>query len=214
MIPLYAKLEILPLNDLIYQQKSIFMHNLHYGNLPFTLSGYCYQPNHSQGTRYTANTNYFLPYARTNRGQTSIRFAGPKVWATVPTDLKEIAFKKPFSRKMKEHLVSILKTKSENMPKNTHQIINRGNFCELQAIFDTSYDDDYEFFGFLDPNMEALFDSDDETEDFLGFSNFDLLEALFSSNDENHEFLGFGTPLTLESLFNCDSDNEEDFFGF
>ena len=81
------------------------MHNLHYKNLPFALSVYCQQPEHRYSTRYMTSHNYVLPRATTNRGQKSIKFAGPKVWAEIPKHLKEVAFRKPFSRKLKEHIL-------------------------------------------------------------------------------------------------------------
>ena len=115
--PLYSSLKILPLDEQLLLQKSTFMHCLHYKNLPFTLKNYCHQPEHRYPTRYKTSGNYVLPNSKTNRGQCSIKYTGPKAWARVPDELKEIAFRKPFSRKFKEHLLKI--THVEMPPKQT-----------------------------------------------------------------------------------------------
>ena len=52
---------------------------------------YCQQPEHRYATRYKTAGNYVLPNSKTNRGQCSIKFTGPKAWAKVPNEYKEIA---------------------------------------------------------------------------------------------------------------------------
>ena len=99
LAPLYSALKILPLHKLLFLQRSIFMHNLHYKNLPFALGVYCHQPEHRYATRYTTSKNYVLPPVSTNRSKGSIKFSGPKAWAKVPKHLKDIAFRKPFTKK-------------------------------------------------------------------------------------------------------------------
>ena len=51
MAPLYSSLKIIPLSNLIFLQRSVFMYNLHHNNLPFTLSVYCHKPQHRYATR-------------------------------------------------------------------------------------------------------------------------------------------------------------------
>ena len=193
LIPIYANLRILPLQDQLNLQKAIFMHSFYYGTLPYTLSLYCNHPMHDYSTRYTANKNYFLPFANTNRDQTSIKFDGPKVWADVPKQLKEIAFRKPFSRKMKEYKISILVDLSKNIPSNSHQSTNDQNNCEeLKAIFDESTDSKIDFLGFDVPSLEEIFHSDDENIEFYGFDECEGIETIFDSDNENEtEFFGF-----------------------
>ena len=93
--------------------------SLQYNNLPFVFSSYCHKPLHEYATRYKTQQNYVLPCPTTNRGQRSIKFAGPKAWVEVPKQLKEIAFRKPFSKKLKEH---ILTTIFAEMPRKTSHI--------------------------------------------------------------------------------------------
>ena len=142
--PLYASLKILPLNELFFMQKSIFMHGIHYNNLPLALQMYCEQPEHRYSTRYKTSGNYVLPKSITNRGQSSIKYTGPKAWAEVPILLKDIAFRKPFSKKIKEFILGTIYV--DMPPKQTDKS-------------DT----------ILDISLSALFVSDDEEGEFYGF---------------------------------------------
>ena len=86
---------------------------MHYKSLPFALSAYCQKPEHRYSTRYKTSDNYVLPCPTTNRSQCSIKFSGPKAWAEVPKQFKEIAFRKTFSKKIKEHIYTCY-----NIPRN------------------------------------------------------------------------------------------------
>ena len=165
--PLYASLKILPLNKMLFMQKSIFMHSIHYNSLPFALQSYCEQPEHRYSTRYKTSGNYVLPKSITNRGQRSIKYTGPKAWAEVPLLLKDIAFRKPFSKKLKEYILDTIYV--DMPPKLTHTSVN-----------------------IPDLSLSALFASDAEEGEFYGFYISDVsLSALFASDDENGEFYGF-----------------------
>ena len=104
--PLYATLKILPLNEILFMQKSIFMHSIHYKSLPFALQSYCEQPEHRYSTRYKTSGNYVLLKSITNRGEHSIKYTGPKAWAEIPIFLKDIAFHKPISKKKNQGVYS------------------------------------------------------------------------------------------------------------
>jgi hypothetical protein len=142
--PLYATLKILPLNEMLFMQKSIFMHSIHYNSLPFALQSYCEQPEHRYSTRYKTSGNYVLPKSTTNRGQRSIKFTGPKAWAEVPLLLKDIAFRKPFSKKLKEY---ILDTIYVDMPPKLTHTSNNILDISLSVLF-ASEDEEGEFYGF------------------------------------------------------------------
>ena len=170
------------------------MHSFHYGTLPHTLSLYCQRPEHTQATRYNVNLNYCIPYTTTDRGQSSIKFSGPKSWAEVPKALKDIAFRKPFSRKMKLHILSELKETNKELPKNSFQLNYAGknkDYWDLWAIFNND-DDNTQFYGFDVCNLDQIFES---------------------SFDEDYEFFGFDVDKNIEHLFNESSD-EENFLGF
>ena len=159
------------------------MHSLHYRNLPLTLSTYCTQPEHRYSTRYKSASNYVLPRTATNRSQRSIKFSGPKAWSEVPTHLKEIAFRKPFSKSHKEH---ILKQIYVDMPLERKNSKRKNN---QDSIFSDAFD------------LCILFGSDDVNEEFFGFevsvenndTTFSDLAQIFNDSNSNEEFIGFST---------------------
>ena len=190
--PLYSKLKILPLADHLLLEKAKFMHSLHYNSLPFALSVYCNKPAHRYSTRYKTSMNYVLPIVSTDRGKGSIKFSGPKAWAEVPNHLKEIAFRKPFAKKLKEHILT--STFQEMAPVRT-SLLDRDDIAriELNELFQSD-DEENEFFGFENPNIELneLFLSDSDENDFLGFNTSkDDLQEIFLTDSETEEFLGF-----------------------
>ena len=199
--PLYSTLKILPLKQQFFLQKSIFMHSLHHRNLPFTLSAYCRQPEHRYSTRYKSSGNYVLPCPTTNRSQRSIKFSGPKAWSEVPTFLKEIAFRKPFSKRHKEN---ILKQIHVDMPPKRRK--NPEN--DAHDLFD----------------LNLLFETDDENEEFFGFNvtieNNDMLsdvrQIFTTSSSDDEDFHGFSNTArnsNLNYIF-LDDSNDSEFFGF
>ena len=199
--PLFSALKILPLDEQFLVSKKVFMHSLHYKSLPFTLSMYCQKPEHRYSTRYKTAGNYVLPCPTTNRGQRSIKFTGPKAWAEVPNHLKEIAFRKPFSKKLKEHTLCTIF--EEMPPKKKHT--NRKNELEqlnLSTLFDTD-DEDVEFFGFDSPEI-------------IEHISFQELQEIFSSTGDEENFPGFGNTSNdsdLNAIFQNESSTDE-FFGF
>ena len=162
--PLYSTLKILPLDQQIFLHQSTFMHGVHYKNLPSALMSYCHQPEHRYATRYKTSGNYVLPNSNTNRGQCSIKFSGPKAWAKVPKEYKEIAFRKPFSKKLKKH---ILDTTFVDMPPKRTKNHQKNSDDYLGNLFESD-DEEGEFFGF-DIDLTTLFESDDDEDEFLGF---------------------------------------------
>ena len=186
--PLYSKLKILPLSELLFHQRAIFMHSLYYRSLPFALSVYCQQPQHRYPTRYAVSKNYTLPPVSTDRGKKSIKFSGPKVWTEIPMKLKDIAFRKPFSKKLKEHILS--STYVEMPPEiNTVPDGDGSAHIELEELFNTD-DENFEFEGFVCLELEELFLSDDEESDFEGFE-ISNINDIFLTDSEDEEFLGF-----------------------
>ena len=177
------------------------MHSLHHKSLPSTFNTYCKQPDHGYLTRYRSASNYILPCPTTNRSQCSMKFSGPKAWSEVPKHLKEIAFRKPFSKKHKEYILNQIHVvlppqKTSNPTKGTDE------FFDLNILFETD-DENEEFFGFdaslENPNTTSselmhIFNTSSSDEDFIGFSNFATnydLNSLFLNNSNDSDFYGF-----------------------
>ena len=92
------------------------MHAYNYSNLPYVFNLYCNRPRQQYNTRFSSNNNFLLPVVKTMRAQLSIKFAGPKAWENVPNDIKEIAYRKPFTKAMKRHILETLK---QNNPRSS-----------------------------------------------------------------------------------------------
>ena len=151
------------------------MHNLEYKNLPYALSSYCTHARHT--SRYTSNRNFILPPTRTIRGQTSIKFAGPKAWNQIPNALKEIAFRKPFSKQLKKSIVAKLKDSAKNLPQNSY-LANKKKKNQ-----GTSSSDPYKT------------PVEDPTN--LNSADFELsLSSIFLENDDSFIFIGFSDAIT------------------
>ena len=59
---------------------------------------------HSHNTRLAQNSNYFINHRRTNLGQHSFSYNGPKIWITVPENIKLLRFPQ-FKFKLKQFLM-------------------------------------------------------------------------------------------------------------
>ena len=166
------------------------------------LRTYCQKPGHRYSTRYKTSENYVLPCSATNRGQRSIKYTGPKAWAEVPNQFKEIAFRKPFSKKHKEYILNQTHVDLPPKRKNTIESIAEDPF-DLNLLFETD-DEDVEFFGFdlSAPNinntaiseLRQLFNASSSDEDFAGFTNASRnsdLDTLFLNNSSDSDFPGF-----------------------
>ena len=148
------------------------MHCLFYNNLPHALSGYCIKIQAQRVTRNESNKNFVLPSVKTARGQTSIRFTGPKAWSQVPLNLKDVAYKIPFAKKMKSFILETQRNAAKDLPVSSYIKEKRrkaaANYNELKDIFDSSHDDS-EFYGF-ELELNEIFEEDIwERGDFNGF---------------------------------------------
>ena len=60
---------------------------------------------HSHGTRSRARDNFFLPRTRTSIGQNVVRVEGPKIWNTLPNEIRTQQSVEGFSRVCKSHFL-------------------------------------------------------------------------------------------------------------
>ena len=115
---------------------------------------------------------------------------------------------------MKAHILSTLKGKNKNLPRTTFDLNSLGrnpDYANLAAIFESD-DDDSEFLGFDVCNLNRIFDSDDEDTEFFGF-NVCNLNHVFASDDSDSEFFGFESG-NLNEIFNNTFDEDYTFLGF
>ena len=104
--PLFNKLSILKLEDLIYYYNAMFMHDYHNSKLPKLFDSFFIQISqiHKYNTRLASKSSISLPYARTNYGKFNIRFNGAKVWNSIDEELKNLS-KTLFKKKLKDALL-------------------------------------------------------------------------------------------------------------
>ena len=90
---LFTKLQLLKLSEIHKLQVGKLMHKYksNLSNVGEFMSTKLTNK-HNYNTRISANNNYFIPQTRTNLGLKSFTYIGPKLWQTVPTEIKN----KPF----------------------------------------------------------------------------------------------------------------------
>ena len=79
--PLFRKLGLLKLKDLIYLDNVLFMRDYYSNRLPSTFNNFFKSINkvHQFATRLASKKFYYLRKARTNYGKFNIRFSGAKL---------------------------------------------------------------------------------------------------------------------------------------
>ena len=105
--PIFLRLSLLKLNDIVYFQTALFMFDFHTYNLPEIFNGYFDQVNqrHNYNTRLATRSTYTLPKPRTNYGLFNIKYVGPKVWNSIDEKLKHLS-RNQFKKIIFENLLS------------------------------------------------------------------------------------------------------------
>ena len=63
---------------------------------------------HSHNTRFANSGNLFVNFARTNRyGLKALKFTGARIWATIPSNIKDSRSKNIFNAKYKKFLINL-----------------------------------------------------------------------------------------------------------
>lgn len=103
--PLFKKLKILKLQDIVKLYTLTFMFKFHNQLLPSIFTSFFIPNNviHNYETRLATNKSYYIQRARTNYGIFNIRFQGPKLWNSIEENLKTASLKQ-FKIKIQEKL--------------------------------------------------------------------------------------------------------------
>ena len=90
--PLFRKIKILKLEDLIKLETSKLMFNLDRCKLPNSFTTYFKNISqiHFRVTRSSDNNMLYLPRYRSNRLQSSLKYRGVKVWNYVPCNFYKL----------------------------------------------------------------------------------------------------------------------------
>jgi hypothetical protein len=106
--PLFFKLNILKVPDIVLFNTALFMYEYNQGTLPkvFDEMFTPVRSKHQYNTRLASKSSYCLPKIRTNYGKFGIRFQGPKIWNSLDESFKTLQ-KYSFKSKFKKYLINI-----------------------------------------------------------------------------------------------------------
>lgn len=105
--PLFRKMGILKLVDLVYFNNAVLMHDYFTSKLPCVFRGFFTKVNrkHSYNTRLASKQSYYLPQVKTNYGKFSLRYNGAKIWNSIADDHKHFSADL-FKKKIKTDLLN------------------------------------------------------------------------------------------------------------
>ena len=91
--PIFKKLDLLKLSDIVKLHTILFMHQCYNDRLPKAFNDFfsLVKHKHRYNTRLASKIIYTLPLIRTNHGLHSLRFYGPKLWNSVDEELKTLS---------------------------------------------------------------------------------------------------------------------------
>ena len=92
-LPLFAKLNNLPVDDVIKLEVAKLMHSVLGNDKPQFKKLKLSAQIHGYQTRCSIQLNYFLPRKHIETGKTSFQFYGREIWQVVPSDIKTHSFK-------------------------------------------------------------------------------------------------------------------------
>ena len=104
--PLYAKLKLLKIKDLVHFHNALFMFHYYHNQLTNVYVNFFQSVSsvHQYRTRLISKESYYTAPIGTNYGKFSIKFMGPTVWNQIDEKLKNRSLKS-FKQKMKESLL-------------------------------------------------------------------------------------------------------------
>ena len=106
MWPLYSKLKVLPLNILIQIEKAKTMYKFDHKMLPQVFDKYFNKPSHQHNTRYaTTLDNFEVVRISSAKEKSMLKYFGPKVWASIPLEIKTSQSLKVFINLYRTHLI-------------------------------------------------------------------------------------------------------------
>ena len=102
-IPLFKKLSILKMNDLVEYYVAIFMFKYNNNLLPPVFQNFFVSVSNipKYQTRSATKENFSIPKAKTNCGKFNIRFRGAKTWNAIEESLRKVGSLKKFKYNFK-----------------------------------------------------------------------------------------------------------------
>ena len=106
MWPLYCQLKVLPLDILIQIEQAKTMYKFEHKMLPQVFDKYFQKPTHQHNTRYASTHNNFQVVRISSVKERSLlKYYGPKVWTSIPLNIKNSLSLKVFINSYRNHLI-------------------------------------------------------------------------------------------------------------
>ena len=106
MWPLYSQLKVLPLNILIQIEKAKTMYKFERKMLPQVFDNYFKKPTHQHNTRYASlHNNFQVVRISSAKEKSLLKYYGPKIWESIPLDIKNAQSLKVFINSYRTHLI-------------------------------------------------------------------------------------------------------------
>ena len=109
--PLFKKLNILKLTDLVTLHNALLMYNYHHNLLPFSFENFfkTVASIHSYNTKLASKSTYYLNTIKTNYGKFNFCFAAVKVWNNLDESIKHLPLKSFLKKQIHvKHLTVLL----------------------------------------------------------------------------------------------------------
>ena len=104
--PLFRQLNLLNIDEVYRYQVGKLMYDNKNQYINMSVELQLVENTHSYHTRSRTNQNYTFPYTRTNIGQNSLQFVGPKIWNDIPLEIKNSS-KFVFKKKYKGYILGL-----------------------------------------------------------------------------------------------------------
>ena len=107
--PLFKSLQIVKFSDLVSLEIALLMFDFHNKKLVPTIFSDFLTPvsnTHFYNTSLASKSTYSLPKPRTNYGKFNICFSGPKLWNSIPEEIKSKLSKFSFKKHLKSFLIN------------------------------------------------------------------------------------------------------------
>ena len=116
--PLFNNTNVLPFPELIKFEIAKILYNYNNNCLPPSFDHYfaLAKDSHSRMTRFSSQEQMVIPFHKTNRLQRSIKYVGPKIWNSIPLEVRKFSFNR-FNKCYKNLLMNSPKNEmSETIP--------------------------------------------------------------------------------------------------
>ena len=86
--PLFLKLKLLKLDELYNLKLGLIMHNQTKQDTNLTSNFNLISSVHNHNTRSNNGTNLYISTVKSNLGKTPFSYSGPRIWNTIPLDIR------------------------------------------------------------------------------------------------------------------------------